>query len=404
MVHVENITKREKIICYILFIVSPIIGYLQIPARKSIVSLIFIIIFITYWTNSKTFKKIALSTPLKIWLGLTIFHCFNALSKHVPEVNILDLLHGLKIYACICIFYYWGTINFSRTIKILVSCFTIYLLISFIVCDFSGEEANGRMTGVIYATGLGQTAAITCFYIAYYSYIKKFTTGKTLIYLLLPLIVIILTQSRNSLAMFSICLIAIIYCKLQTKITPQRLILIVIASIMISYLIYLLVVNSSFGTRIIEKSIQHENSYQFENYSTGTIFDAIVGDRLIYYALGFSYFLQSPLTGIGMWNYEYVSNGNYPLHTEYMVHLCEGGIIAFILWSSFIGYIIFGIIKYIPKGSIKIIALFSIFQILFCAIYARLFYSEFFYPIIGITLALITTSKNYIILKQNDKK
>lgn len=394
MTNTKKITNKEQKICYILFLISPIIGFLQIPAKNSIVSLIFITTYLIYWTKSITFRKITFSAPLKIWFVLTIYHCLNALSKHVPEVNILDLLHGLKIYACICIFYYWAIIDFNKTIKILVSCFTIYLIISFFVCDFGGEDLGGRMTGAIYATALGQTAAITSFYIAYYSNYKKFTIGKTLVYLLLPLIVIILTQSRNSLAMFGICLIAIIYNKLRTKITPQRIILIIIASLIITYLIYLLVINSNFGTRIMEKSMYHESSYQFEQYSTGTFFDTIVGDRLIYYVLGFSYFLESPLTGIGMWNYEYVSKGNYPLHTEYMIHLCEGGIIAFILWTSFFAYIIYGILKYIPKGNYRIFALFSIFQILFCAIYARIFYYEFFYPIIGITLAIISLSKH----------
>ena len=139
------IGKRENLICKLLFLISPIIGYLQIPARNTIVSLIFITFFLIYWNKSKIFRKLSFSFPLIIWLLLTLFHCFNALSKHVPEVNVLDILHGIKIYVCICIFYFWGVIDFKKTIKILVSCFTIYLLISFIVCDFGGEDSGIRI-------------------------------------------------------------------------------------------------------------------------------------------------------------------------------------------------------------------------------------------------------------------
>lgn len=397
-----SIGKRENLICKLLFLISPIIGYLQIPARNSIISLLFITIYLIYWYKSKIFRKLSISFPLIIWLLLTLFHCFNALSKHVPEVNILDLLHGLKIYSCICIFYFWGIIDFKNTIKILVSCFTVYLLISFIVCDFSDEESGGRMTGVIYATALGQSAAISCFYIAYYSSFKERSLQKTLMFLCLPLIVILLTQSRNALAMMGICLLAIIYNKFRAQISPLKIIVLLLTIVTLSFILYYIIQNSSFGNRIVEKSVAFESSYQFENYSTGTILDIIVGDRLIYYVMGFSLFLSSPITGIGMWNYKHVVDGTYPLHSEYMVHLCEGGIIAFILWGTFIFYILYGILKYIPNNKYKVLALFSLFQILFCAIYARLFFSEFFYPLIGITLALISTYKQTLEQKNND--
>lgn len=384
-----KLTRKEDYICKLLFLVSPIIGYLQIPARNTIVSLLFLVVFIVYWGKSRLFRKLSTSFPLMIWLLLTLFHCVNALAKHVPEVNVLDILHGLKIYSCICIFYYWGIVDFKSTIKILVSCFICYLCISFVVCDFGGDELGGRMTGAIYATALGQSAAITCFYIVYHSLIKRMSIGKTFLYFLLPFVVIILTQSRNAMAMMGIAVFAYIWVYVRGKNASKRILvlsLIGVVSLLIAYNIF---IHSDFASRIIEVSDQHELSYQYRNYGTGTVFDDIVGDRLIYYVLGFQLFLLSPITGVGMWNYKYVVDGIYPLHTEYMVHLCEGGLIAAVLWVLFWIYIIRGSYKYVTRREYRIVIFLTIVQLLFCALYARLFFSEFFYPIIGITLSLI---------------
>lgn len=384
-----KLTRKEDYICKLLFLVSPIIGYLQIPARNTIVSLLFLMVFAVYWGKSRLFRKLSTSYPLLLWLLLTLFHCINALVKHVPEVNVLDILHGLKIYSCICIFYYWGIVDFKSTIKILVSCFICYLCISFVVCDWGGNELGGRMTGAIYATALGQTAAISCFYIIYHSFIKRMSIGKSFLYFLLPFVVIILTQSRNSLAMMIIAILAYILVYINGRNTSKRILalsLIGIVSLLITYNIF---IHSDFANRIIEVSDQHESSYQYRTYGTDTIFDKIVGDRLIYYVLGFQLFLKSPITGIGMWNYKYAVDGVYPLHTEYMVHLCEGGLIAATLWLLFWIYIIWGSYKYVVQKEYRIIVCLTIVQLLFCALYARLFYYEFFYPIIGITLSLI---------------
>lgn len=389
-----TLSRKEDQICKILFLVSPIIGYLQIPARNTIVSLLFLGVFFMYCRKSRLFRKLSTSFPLKIWLILTLFHCINALAKHVPEVNILDILHGLKIYSCICIFYYWGVVDFRSTIKILVSCFICYLCISFIVCDFGGDELGGRMTGVIYATALGQTAAISCFYIVYHSLIRRMPIGKTFLYFLLPFVIIILTQSRNAMAMMGIALFAYTWVYASGRNSSKRILVLSLIGVISIIIVYNIFIHSDFANRIIEVSERHEDSYQYNTLRTGTIFDNIVGDRLIYYVLGFQLFLKSPITGIGMWNYKYAVDGIYPLHTEYMVHLCEGGLIGAILWIIFWIYIIRGTYKYIKEKEYRIIIFLSIAQLLFCALYARLFYYEFFYPIIGITFSLIWLFKN----------
>jgi hypothetical protein len=138
----------------------------------------------------------------------------------------------------------------------------------------------------------------------------------------------------------------------------------------------------------------YEESYFFRNNATGTIFDKIVGDRLVYYILGWRFFLQSPLTGIGMWNFKPMYGGDYPLHSEYMIHLCEGGLIGIGLWLLFLFCIFRIIFKYSLNIWYKVAALSSMAVLLFCAIYAREFFYETFYPVYGLILSFLFISKD----------
>lgn len=377
----------DRNIIFVLYLLSPILSFLNIPGKLVIVSFLFIF-SLWYYIHFKGLKIIIGSFPLILWLLLTIYHWINAMQKKVPEVDFLDLIHGLKIYSCIGIFTYLARKNFDQTIKSLFVCFGIYLLMSFFINDTSSDEFNGRMSGAIFATGLGQTAALSGIYIAYYTLRNNIGLFKTAAFYLLPISVILFTQSRNSLAMIAICMIghSIAYSNKKGTNIKKSILSISIIGIILVVFINFLIHNTEIGARLSDTenaALTAENN----SIETGTIFDTIVGDRLVYYVKGWRLFIESPWTGIGMWNYEYVSQGNYPLHSEYMIHLAEGGIIAATIWLLFVFLMIHGVIKADMPQFIKIIAIFSIIEILFCGIYARLFYYEFFYPIIGIALS-----------------
>lgn len=377
----------DRNIIFTLFILSPIFSVINLPGKYTVISALFLIAF-WYYFHFKELRNIVLSYPLIIWLILTIYHWINAIQKKVPEVDYLDLLHGLKIYSCLAIFTFLARKNFDQTIRSLFNCFGIYLVMSFFINDTSSEELSGRLTGVIYATALGQTAALSGIYIAYYSIRNNISVLKTVLFYSLPILVILLTQSRNSLVMIVIGIIGhSLALALKKRLNMRKIIFtILILAITSLWSFDLVIKNTDIGKRISETE-SVKKSQEVNNLTTGTYFDNIVGDRLVYYVRGFEFFKDSPLTGIGMWNYEYVSKGNFPLHTEYMVHLSEGGVIAASLWLLFILSVFKGVRKSnIPKH-IRIIAIFSIIEILFCGIYARVFYYEFFYPVIGIALS-----------------
>ena len=383
--------KTEKFFCLLLFLLPVFLFRLHIPGSYAIISLTFLMVFAFYFKKS-AFRKIAFSFPLLVWLALTFYHVINAYVKHVPGVDAVDMLHGLKIYACIVIFTYWASKDLKATVKILI--LTYFIRNTLCMMDymiFGGVKGMGRMTSSLGSeTFLGQFAAITAIFVVYANALKKIPWAKTFFWLSVPFLVVILTQTRNCLAMFSfsaICIYVIKNKKARIPIFTSGLIVFALI-VGLSFFAQTLLENTAFGQRIVAKSKQNDDSYFARNYATGTVFDKVVGDRLVYYVQGWSFFKQNPLTGIGMWRYESLSGGRYPLHSEYMVHVCEGGIVAFSLWSFFVLLVLRTILKYNDDKYVKYSALSSVFVLLFCGIYAREFFYEMFYPVYGIALSL----------------
>ncbi|MCL6216757.1 O-antigen ligase family protein [Zunongwangia pacifica] len=389
----------DRWIIILLFILPPIFAVVNLPGKYAVISIMFLVALI-YYLKYNALRTLALSYPLFLWLILTLYHWGNAVNKKVPGVDFVDLLHGIKIYSCILIFTYLARKNFEQTIKSLFICFMGYLLLSFVVNGgASNDEFHGRMSGVIFATELGQTAALSAVYIAYYSLIKNLSKLKSAFYYMLPLLVILFTQSRNSLAMFFICIIGhgLAYSYLKGK-RVRNIIFVLLFFSMLGFFVFdLIIKETDLGERLTDTESVRE-SQKKNDLATGTLFDTVVGDRLKYYVLGWEYFTESPWTGIGMWNFKFKSNGDYPLHSEYMVHITEGGIIAFVLWGLFLISLVRGVMRSKQPKYLKVLALFSIAEILFCGIYARVFFYEFFYPVIGVALSFSSFGKPKTVL------
>lgn len=384
-----KLNNQEKI-CITLLASDPLFTGVGLSGHFTLVDMLYTIVFL-YYCQKNNFRKILTSIPMVIWLLLTIYQYSNAIIKGVPSMSGLNLFHGFKVYACICIFAYWASIDFSKAIKCLVKCFLLDLLV---ILAFS-NMSTGRLSGVMWATGLGQLSAFIGVYIAYYAALNKISFSKLLCLYSLPFIVIVLTQSRNSLGILGITLIAsiIAYYSGKGKVFSARTVIFLFLLSVFFLVLSPYIMDSAFVQRAMEAKEANEDSYYTQNNSTGTIFDSIVGDRLYYYLMGWQLFLENPLTGIGLSNFQFVTRGDFPLHTEYMVQLCEGGLVAACLWVAFIYYVLKGIVLFKENYVIKIIALVSIVSLLFCGIYAREFYTEFFYPVYGVALSLTFTRK-----------
>lgn len=391
-----KLSSREELYGILLFVIYTIFAILDFPGWRSVVSCLFILPVIFYW-DDREFRKIVFSFPMLIWLVLTLYQYLNGINKQVPEVNYIDLLHGFKVYSCILVFAYWASIDFTRTVNILVKAYFIRCVI--VLAYLSAGGIGDRLTGAGgSATGLGQFAAILGIFIAYLNAVRYVSFDKNVFLSGIPLLIIFLTQSRNPMAMFGMSLIITYYAytKYRGGNVTLKFILFLLVGLVGIYALMPVLEDTAFAERVMTVQDRLEESYTFKTYATGTIFDTIVGDRLVYYVLGFEFFKSSPITGIGVWNYRFLTGGTYPLHSEYMVHLCEGGIIAAALWLLFHFSIIRTIRKIKFNKTLKWIAAGSLFILLFCGIYAREFFYEFFHPVYGLILALGIINKRVL--------
>lgn len=256
---------------------------------------------------------------------------------------------------------------------------------------FQGYSGVGSLYGAgASATGLGQNAALTCIFLVYYNCFNKQSIRQNIQYLIIPVVVILLSQTRNAFAMATISILSLLIVKqsMKTKSFFLTTVLVILSALFVFAIASYFLQDSSLFSRFAEGE-----QYDDAKLATGSVFDKIVGDRLVYYVLGWYFLVQSTLTGIGMWNYKFMTGGRFPLHSEYMVHLCEGGIIGFVLWVSFLLFIFFIIWKYIKLGVYKWCAISSIVVLLFCAIYAREFFEEVFYPPYSLVIAWYCSKK-----------
>lgn len=391
-----RLSNREELYGIMLFVSYTIFAIFDFPGWRSIVSCLFILPVIFYW-DDREFRKIAFSFPMLLWLGLTLYQYLNGIHKQVPEVNYIDLLHGFKIYSCILVFAYWASIDFERTVIILVKAYFLRCVI--VLAYLSAGGIGDRLTGAGgSATGLGQFAAILGIFIAYLNAVRYISFNKNVFMCGIPLLIIFLTQSRNPMAMFGMSLIITYYAytKYRGGNVTLKFILLLLIGLVGIYALMPMLEDTAFAERVMTAQDRLEESYAFKTYATGTFFDTIVGDRLVYYVLGFEFFKSSPITGIGVWNYRFLTGGTYPLHSEYMVHLCEGGIIAAALWLLFHFSMIRTIRRIKFNKTLKWIAAGSLFILLFCGIYAREFFYEFFHPVYGLILALGIINKRVL--------
>lgn len=104
-----------------------------------------------------------------------------------------------------------------------------------------------------------------------------------------------------------------------------------------------------------------------ENPHVNEVLIALLDDRAIQYELGLALFRTNFWTGIGLTNFMDVSGHPFRLHTEYIVQLCENGIIGFVLLILFYVFIFRALRKIKTKENSRIItmAVFGLIAILF---------------------------------------
>ncbi len=375
------------IIHNIVIIFIPIQGYVYI--------LQIVPIFFSIFLCKNLLGIISLHKSCIFFLLLVIYHlcnCFLQVSSADLSISRGFTTHfGLwnAIFPCAIILCSVPFLSFQEEDKMntfLKWAFLIYIVLGTYLLKVSGDADNRMKDGLIHPNNLAQASGMGLMYFAYLKFRYNTTFKELFLLSIIPILGIIMSTSRNGLLLVGIFAVTIIVAPLFSDDNKKKSIYIigsvVIILIVASVCGESLLIHTEGGERMLES-----NDYVEDELETGTYLD-LLGDRAWYYYLGWQNFVDNPIFGIGLWRFETYNDYPYPLHSEYMIHLAEGGIIGAILYGSFVISILKSLIKKISieHSSLNYVLLMMFISYLVVGVTAREFYNSFFYPGLGVVI------------------
>lgn len=380
------------IVVFLLLINRPLCYNFGLPTPILIVLGAYM--YLEYLRTNKHFRRIALGRLVFIWPCLMFYHFFNALYLGVPETNSTVFLNCIQTSVLLSFTVYAYVKNPGKCLQTLIYGFITFLLLCLSMGFLKADFDNRLSTNGIHTNQIGQCAGMLSLVAALiYSKGRK----RIRLYLIYAFVVAIclLTQSRNSIAIVAFSVLAFLFSVIR-KIKWQYTVMIIIALFALSSYLSSYVADLPIFQRFVENSGEEQVEAYFERHqevsATNTIIDNFLGERILYYIFGWQDFIENPVHGIGLWQFKNIHWG-FPIHSEYIVHLAEGGIIGFAMYLMFLWGMLRGLWTAKDSSEIKGQLAIILGAILFVSITARLFMCEFVFPVYGCIMGHILWCK-----------
>lgn len=269
------------------------------------------------WTVYATIMKLRFGlnptdTPMSIWIW----------NKLLMPCSVLVI----ATYECMC--------NPKRLIRVIIYCLCFNLLI-YTIFGKSKFDVEG---------GLGNEQPLKAFvflaFLCVASYYKIINKKSFFAATALALGITFWIATRKALAAEAIILVAYFYSNRKINLKTALLTVLVL---IFADLAYDFILNNTFiGERIEE---QAEADYSKWNPNNNWFLN-LVQDRAFFYVVGWDYFLKYPIFGIGIGNFTYYTGiPELPIHSEYMVQICECGIVGCVFYLTFMLSMLRGLLK-----------------------------------------------------------
>jgi len=251
------------------------------------------------------------------------------------DISALSFLANslLLPYVTLVLVYYEASKNMKVIIYTLLISLVVYMVLGLMMQDFGtrqGEDWNAR-GGLILGNYLPLNACSLVF-VALFANVTGIIKGKYM-YLItaLALVVILLIATRKALGAVVIMTICFFIAKTgySKKWWPKIMRLGVAMLILGFALVYVR------NETLIGKRMANIEMTGHKLNKSGPKILNLLGDRVPHYYLGWKVFKKHPVTGVGICNVPILYHFPYPLHSEYMTQLAEGGIIGMTLWLLF---------------------------------------------------------------------
>ena len=377
--------------------IQPIYGLLPIHGLRPFLYLLTILLTIYYFLSHRSeFSLIRRYKPFYIYSCLLIYHCINCYVQQVPlgeDTSGNYFYFFLQFFPNLCVLfltYVTFIKDEKRTLKLLLYAFSFYMLLAF--SQVTPEEGTGRLiSSDIHPNMFAQLAGIGLMLGLLYNSFCLHSKLMTIAVWVLPVASILGCGSRNGLSLLFLAITAFFVSNIiSTGINYKKVASFILALFCISFIIIYIINNTEVGQRMVDMQSK-ANEYEMH---TGTILD-ILGEREVYYILGWYNFVSNPVFGIGLRNFAYYNNFIHPLHSEYMIHLCEGGFVGAILYCRFLWDISKGLFSRIRSGlrTKGCLIVFMFIAYLFVGVTGREMYYSYFFPLLAIVSAY-SNSKN----------
>ena len=231
-----------------------------------------------------------------------------------------------------CIVCYEGNKNLRRTTLVILVALSAYIIAGLFFQDGSvansiwDEERGGQQLG----NTLALKACVLTF-VAMFAFVKEWIDKKLLILLaVLSLVAILYAATRKAFVGWMIVMGVSLLGRLRFN-KPLDWLKMIVLLLAALFVYNYLMEHTYLGVRMqgtVEQGMK-KNDTEIETLN-------YLGDRSIQYIMAWDEFRKHPVTGIGIHNFQSVTGFPFRLHTEYMVQLCECGIVGVALFLLFV--------------------------------------------------------------------
>lgn len=346
-----------------------------------------VIFFLAFFQSmgDSLYKKTLMSGPMLIWGMWCLYSVLNwyYIGFDIERMKIYDAVWSfMRPYFLLSAICYETTKDAKRTIRWMIGTFCVYV---FMGLTMQGNEMRDDASwegrhGIV----LGNHLPLTCvcaIAISIVAQVKGFVSKKAL-YIITGICVFTIFWVATRKAMAAVFILGAFYALTKVDIHNPRTIFKLLMGVLIMYVVYNLVMEYTLvgqRTRSLEEQ-EYADIYNVPEWMS------FLGDRAVHYLLGWELFLEHPINGIGLNNFMPMTNFPVPFHTEYMVQICEGGIIGFVLYMIYMkGYL--GICRDVFKNTSEseALALYGgLVAIMFISLTAWIYDQPHYYAFYGV--------------------
>ena len=307
--------------------------YLPFDGGGRIIVFLTILVYASNFGRSFSFfKKNVFSKPTIYWFLLIVYSSINLFFSgySIATSFFLYIFQILIIpFTAMLVTRIEMTRNYKKTLN-----FIFYLILSFaltfLITSYQNLFNNTIERKEIMG-GFGNSGPLVIMYLFYFGCLqylqKKISKLKLLGIFAFVLFVISIVATRK--AFVALLIFYFFFHFSKNKFKFQHLIKTIVVFSLLAFVLIQVVNSSALGKRF-ERGLEEGN----ELNETNIEFLSLLGDRAIFYS-NIGIVRDNIFTGIGLKNYPSYTNTRLNLHSEYLSHFIENGLIGFMIFLGF---------------------------------------------------------------------